>query len=145
MTVQFEFRAMTDAEYARELKAFDEHSSEFGNPPDADERLGFVATNDGQYVGSSSGLIQKMNNAYGKYFYLSDLLVEKPYRKLGYGAKLLQLLENKVDSLGVEYIWTWTASYEAETFYRKQGYDVFCRFENYYLSGHARVGLMKKL
>ena len=33
---------------------------------------------------------------FGSYFYLSDLLVEKEYRKLGYGKRLLELLENKI-------------------------------------------------
>lgn len=145
MAITFEEREMTQAEYKRELEAFDEHGAEFGNPPDDQERFGFVATDDGKYIGSSSGLAKKMGGAYGKYFYLSDLLVEKRYRKLGYGKKLLDLLEEKIKLIGLEYIWTWTASYEASTFYIKQGYDVFVEFKNYYPSGHARVGLIKKL
>jgi GNAT superfamily N-acetyltransferase len=71
--------------------------------------------------------------------------VEKEYRKQGYGKKLLQLLEDKIKTLGVKYIWTWTAEYEAEQFYLKQGYKIFTRFENYYQSGHSRVGLIKTL
>ena len=145
MAITFEFRDMTDSEYKRELEAFDEHSAEFGNPPDAQERFGYVATDKGKFVGCSSGLAQKHGAQYGKYFYLSDLLVEKEYRKLGYGQQLLQLLENKVKGLGVEYVWTWTASYEAETFYLKQSYEVFVKFEKFYPSGHARVGLVKRI
>lgn len=145
MAIKFEYRDMSEAEFKREQAAFDEHSLEFGNSPDKQERLGFVATKDGKFVGASSGLIQKDNDQLGIYFYLSDLLVEKTYRKQGYGKKLLELLEAKVKSLGAKYIWTWTAAYEAETFYIKLGYEVFTRFENFYSSGHARVGLMKKL
>lgn len=145
MAIQFEEREMTDTEFKREQKAFDEHGLEFGNAPDESERLGFVATDDGKFVGASSGLAQKNDGKYAKYFYLSDLLVEKDYRKHGYGKRLLDLLEDKIKSLGIKYIWTWTASYEAETFYIKQGYDVFTRFENFYPSGHARVGLIKNL
>jgi GNAT superfamily N-acetyltransferase len=145
MTVSFEFRDMTKSEYGQEQAAFDKHGLEFGNPPDDQERLGFVATQNGKFVGASSGLAQKLKDKYGKYFYLSDLLIEKEYRKHGYGKKLLTLLENKIKSLGVKYIWTWTASYEAETFYLKQGYDIFVRFEDFYPSGHARVGFIKKL
>jgi GNAT superfamily N-acetyltransferase len=104
-----------------------------------------VATDNGKFVGSSSGLAQKHGAQYGKYFYLSDLLVEKEYRKLGYGQQLLQLLENKVKGLGIEYVWTWTASYEAETFYLKQGYELFVKFENFFPSGHAKVGLVKRI
>lgn len=136
---------MTDAEYRRELEAFDEHAVEFGNPPEEQERLGFVATENGKFVGASSGLVQKDQGRYGKYFYLSDLLVEKAYRKRGYGKKLLALLEEKIKQMDIEYIWTWTAEYEAETFYTQQGYAVFTRFENFFFSGHAKVGLIKKV
>jgi ribosomal protein S18 acetylase RimI-like enzyme len=104
-----------------------------------------VATDGGKFIGCSSGIAQKNNNQYGKYFYLSDLLVEKEYRKQGLGKKLLELLEGKMKSLGIESIWTWTATYEASTFYQQQGYEVFTKFENYYPSGYARVGLIKKL
>jgi GNAT superfamily N-acetyltransferase len=84
---------MTDDEYQRELKAFDEHSLEFNIPPEKSERIGFVATDNDKYVGSSSGLAQKYGEAYCDYFYLSDLLVEKEYRHFGYGEKLLKFLE----------------------------------------------------
>lgn len=135
---------MSEEEFKREQKAFDEHGLEFGNSPDVSERMGFVATDDGKFVGTSSGLAQKNDGIYNQYFYLSDLLVEKEYRKHGYGKKLLELLENKIKTIGIKFIWTWTASYEAETFYIKQGYKIFTRFENYYQSGHSRVGLIKE-
>lgn len=145
MTVKFEERDMKDVEFKREQMAFDEHGLEFGNPPEKQERFGYVAMDNGKFVGCSSGLAQKNNNKYGKYFYISDLLVEKEYRKRGYEKKLLKLIETKVKSLGVEYIWTWTAAYEASTFYLKQGYKKFTEFDNFYPSGHARVGVIKKL
>lgn len=145
MTIRFEFRDMTKEEFKREQTAFDEHGSEFANPPEKQERMGFVATDKEKFVGCSSGLAQKNNGQYGKYFYLSDLLVEKAYRKRGYGKKLLKLLEDKIRSLGIEYIWTWTAEYEALSFYLKQGYKTFVTFNKFYSSGHSRVGLLKKL
>ena len=145
MAIKFEFRDMTKAEFKREQVAFDELGLEFGNLPEKQKRFGFVATDNGKFVGCSSGLAQKSNNKYSKYFYLSDLLVEKDYRKLGYGKKLLELLENKIKQLGIEYIWTWTAEYEANTFYQKHGYQVFTTFDKYYRSDDARIGLLKKL
>ncbi|MEI6462489.1 MAG: GNAT family N-acetyltransferase [bacterium] len=146
MDIQYEFRDMSDSEFKREQVAFDEHGLEFGNPKDMDERFGYVVTDDGKFVGCSSGLAQKHGNEYGKYFYLSDLLVEKEYRKLGIGKKLLELLEDKIKTIGIEYIWTWTTGYgNAISFYEKQGYEIFSTFENYYKSGHKRVGLIKSL
>jgi ribosomal protein S18 acetylase RimI-like enzyme len=145
MTVKFEEREMTKAEHKREKVAFDEFGLQFGNPPDPQERFGFVATDDGKLVGASSGLAQKYPDHYGKYFYLTDLLVEKEYRKKGIGKNLLYLLEEKVKKLGVKFVWTWTAEYEGLSFYQKQGYKVFNTQENYYPSGHSRVGLIKQL
>ena len=124
MAIKFESRDMTEVEFKREQLAFDEHGLEFGNPPEKQERFGFVATDEGKFVGCSSGLAQRNNNQYAKYFYLSDLLIEKEYRKYGYGKKLLELLEEKIKSFDIKYIWTWTAEYEASTFYIKQGYEV---------------------
>ena len=77
MDIKFEFRDMTDNEYKEEQEAFDEHGLEFGNPTDLQERFGFVTTDEGKFVGCSSGLALKINDKYGKYFYLSDLIVEK--------------------------------------------------------------------
>lgn len=145
MAIKFEFRDMTDSEYKRQQLAFDEHGLEFSNPAEKQERFGFVASENGKFVGASSGLAQKNNKQYGKYFYLSDFLVEKKYRKRGYGKKLLELLEKKIKLLGIEYIWTWTAGYEGLEFYKKQGYGRFAKFGDYYPSGHARYGFIKKL
>ena len=39
----------------------------------------------------------------------------------------------------------WTAGYEAAPFYQKQGYTIFCEFEDYYPTGHSRIGLRKHL
>ena len=145
MPISFAFREMTDAEFKREQVAFDEQGAEFGNPPEKQERFGFVATDTAKFVGCSSGLLHRNNDEYSKYFYLSDLLVENVYRKQAIGKQLLALLEDKVRELGCEYVWTWTAGYEAPEFYLKQGYSVFATFENFYPSGHARVGFIKSL
>lgn len=143
--IKVEFRDMSEAELVREQKAFDEHSLESGNPIEVQERLGFVATENGVFIGCSSGLAQKWNPGYSPYFYLSDLLVEKGYRRSGIGKLLLAKLEEKVKSFGIKYVWTWTAEYEGEQFYLKQGYKIFTRQENFYRSGHSRVGLIKEI
>lgn len=145
MSISFDYRPMTDLEFKREQVAFDQHGTEFGNPPEVGERHGFVATDGHNFIGCSSGLANKSTDGYNKYFFLTDLLVEKEYRKKGYGAKLLKLLEEKVKSLGIEFVWTWTTGYEAPGFYQKQGYEVFATFKNWYPSGHSRIGFIKKL
>ncbi len=132
-------REMTAAEYARELAGFREHALEYGIPDLPETRHGFVALDGAAFIGSVSGL------HYGKWFYLTDLWLEKPYRKQGYGAALLRKMEEKAKQQGVKHIWTWTAGYEAAPFYQKQGYTIFCEFEDYYPTGHSRIGLRKQL
>ena len=58
---------------------------------------------------------------------------------------MLARLEQRVTALGLRHIWTWTAGYEAPGFYKRQGYEVFAELEDWYLSGHSRVGLRKEL
>jgi GNAT superfamily N-acetyltransferase len=139
MTIQILEREMTAAEYARELAGFREHALEYGIPDLPETRHGFVALDGAAFIGSVSGL------HYGKWFYLTDLWLEKPYRKQGYGAALLRKMEEKAKQQGVKHIWTWTAGYEAAPFYQKQGYTIFCEFEDYYPTGHSRIGLRKQL
>lgn len=139
MAISILERDMTDAEYARELEGFREHALEYGVPDIPETRHGFVAMAGETFIGSVSGL------HYGKWFYITDLWLEKPYRKQGYGAALLRQIEEKAKQLGVTQIWTWTAGYEAAPFYQKQGYTIFCEFEDYYPTGHSRIGLRKPL
>ena len=74
-----------------------------------------------------------------KWFYLSDLWVHEDYRRQGLGANLLTLLEDKIKSIGVEHVYTWTTGYNSnEIFYEKQGYKQCLIFEDFFEvnSGH---------
>lgn len=139
MTIRIIEREMADAEYGRMLKGFVEHGLEFGVPDYKESRYGFVAMDGDAFIGCVSGL------QYEKWFYITDLWLEKPYRKQGYGRELLRLMEDKVRTLDIQHIWTWTSGYEGAAFYPKCGYTVFCEFENYYPSGHNRIGVRKAL
>ena len=132
---------MTPAELAQMNAGFDQHAAEFGNPVIPTLRLGFVALDGEAFIGCASGLA---NDSY-RWFYLTDLFVEKAYRGQGLGAALLRKLEQKAAANGAEHIWTWTAAYEAPNFYKKQGYTIFCEMPGWYASGHSRVGLWKSL
>jgi GNAT superfamily N-acetyltransferase len=144
-TIILHERDMTDLEFSRMNAGFDDHTIEHGNPILAPERHGFVALDGGKFVGCSSGLADKDGDRYSAWFYLTDLFVERDYRRKGLGARLLGRLEGRVMALGIRWIWTWTAGYEGPGFYKKQGYDVVCEMENYYSSGHSRIALRKKL
>lgn len=138
-------RPMTDAEFARMNSGFAEHGLKFGNDVEVEERHGFVATTGETFVGCSSCLVYRQETGYGKWCFLTDLFVSDEYRSKGIGGDLLRKLETRVKELGVKYIYTWTAGYEAPGFYTKQGYEVFATLDDWYSSGHGRVGFKKEL
>lgn len=144
-SIQIIERPMTDGEYARQIKGFEELAAVYGNPTETEERFGFVALEDSKFIGCSSALAYKHAEGYANWCFLSDLFVEEPYRKHGLGRDLLARLEQRLGHIGAKYIYTWTASYEAPGFYVKQGYDVFTELDDWYRSGHPRVGLRKVL
>ncbi len=141
MPIQFIDRDMTSAELAQMNAGFDQHGLEFGVPPTVPLRMTVVAQDSEKFIGCASGLA---NDSY-RWFYLTDLFVEKTYRRQGIGAALLGRLESQAAVIGAHHIWTWTAGYEAPDFYKKQGYTAFCEMPDWYPSGHSRVGLWKTL
>jgi GNAT superfamily N-acetyltransferase len=138
-------REMTPVEFARMNAGFDENTIDNGVVIQSSERMGFVALDGDEFAGCVSGLAYKNGEAYSGWFYLSDLFVEKAYRRQGLGAKLLKALEDKILARGIDKVWTWTAGYEGPGFYKKQGYTVFVELENWYSSGHSRVAVRKRL
>ncbi|MEL6632602.1 MAG: GNAT family N-acetyltransferase [Bacteroidota bacterium] len=138
-------RELTDHEFSRMKEGFDEHTLDNGVMVQEADRFTFVAEKKTIFVGTASGLAYKNGESYAGWFYLTDLFVEKSYRGKGWGGKLLRLLEQEISQVGVQHIWTWTAGYEAPSFYEKQGYHVFTSFENWYSDGSARVGFRKRL
>ena len=138
-------REMTEPEYACVNAGFGEHTVEHGNPVVTSERFGFVVMDGESFVGCATGLAEKHGHGYCNWFYLTDLFIEKAYRQKGLGAEVLGKLEDRVAGLGIRNIWTWTAGFEAPGFYKKQGYEIFCELDDWYSSGHSRIGLRKTL
>jgi ribosomal protein S18 acetylase RimI-like enzyme len=132
-------RDITITELARIHAGFEENRVEHGNPASSQERHGVVAMAGERFIGAISGL------KYHQWFYITDLWLEKDYRRQGLGSALLQKLEARVAALGVKNIYTWTAGFEAPEFYKTHGYGVFCELENYYSTGHGRIGVRKAL
>jgi GNAT superfamily N-acetyltransferase len=138
-------RDMTPSELERMNAGFNEHAITNGVVPQGNERFGFVAMDGEKFIGCISGLAYKNGEQFNGWCYLTDLFVEKEYRSQGIGARLLQMLENKLRQHSINQIWTWTAGYEAPKFYKKQGYEIFVEMENWYSSGDSQVGLRKKI
>jgi GNAT superfamily N-acetyltransferase len=138
-------RDMTTEEFNRMNAGFDENSIEHGVEIQDAERMGFVAMDRNTFIGCASGLAYTHGHSYSGWFYLTDLYVEKAYRLQGIGSRMLNALEQKIHKLGINKIWTWTAEYEGLDFYLSQNYIVFTEMENWYSSGHSRVGLRKTI
>jgi len=109
-----------------------------GVPEQEQTRFQYVAEENGIIIGFASGLTNH------KWFYLSDMWVHENYRRHGLGAKLLSMLEEKVKSIGMKHIWTWTTGFVNPKFYESQGYKVFTVFENFCeVEGYHQVGYRK--
>jgi len=109
-----------------------------GVPQIEKKRYSYTAEENNIVIGFASGLTNH------KWFYLSDLWVHENYRKQGLGTKLLYMLENKVKTIGIEHIYTWTHGFTNPEFYEKQGYKVFTVFEDFFeIEGYHHTGLRK--
>jgi len=103
-------------------------------------RYQFVAEVNGVVVGFASGLTNH------RWFYLSDMWVHEDYRRQGLGTRLLKMLEEKIKSIGMEHIWTWTTGAANPQFYASQGYLVFTVFEDFCeVEGYHQTGFRKDL
>ncbi|MBT2762896.1 GNAT family N-acetyltransferase [Paenibacillus sp. ISL-20] len=71
------------------------------------------------------------------------LFVEEPYRKSGYGAKLLNEAEKIAIEKQCEFAKLDTLSFQALDFYIKQGYEVYGKIEN--AGRHTHYYLKKEL
>ena len=143
--VQILRRDLRPKELEEVHKGFDQHALDRGVLIQGADRFGFVAMAEEKFIGCSSGLAYKNGNQYNGWFYLTDLYVSPEYRAAGIGWKLLSALENQLNQLGIQYIWTWTTAYGGLPFYLKHGYETFVTFENWYSDGSGKCGLKKQL
>ena len=109
-----------------------------GMPPNNQVRHQFIAEENNIVIGFVSGLTNH------KWFYLSDMWVHEDYRRQGLGARLLNMLEEKVKSIGMEHIWTWTTGFINPKFYESQGYKIFTIFDDFCeVKGYHQTGYRK--
>ena len=138
-------RELTSAELEQMNAGFDQLSIEEGVEIESSDRFSFVALNDDNFIGCSSGLANKNGASYSGWFFLTDLFVEKAYRSQGVGGELLKAIEDQIASLGIRNIWLWTSGAKTLKFYRRHGYAKFAEMEQWYSDGSSRVGLRKNL
>jgi ribosomal protein S18 acetylase RimI-like enzyme len=76
--------------------------------------------------------------------YIDALWVEGSLKKQGYGTKLLHAAEKEAIKNGCIYSLVDTWDFQAEGFYKKNGYNQIGELKNYY-HGHSKIFLRKPL
>jgi len=111
-----------------------------GIPDVPQVRYQFIAEDNGVAIGFASGLTNH------KWFNLTDMWVHENFRRQGLGAKLLAKLEDKIKSIGIEHIYTWTTGFANPKFYESQSYKAFTVFEDFCeVKGYHKIGYRKDL
>jgi len=75
---------------------------------------------------NGQGIVFGILSAYTAFaeIYVDDIWVDKPYRRKGFGKKLLQELENQFQGKGFNNINLVTSAFQAPGFYEKCGFQV---------------------
>ena len=81
---------------------------------------------------------------YWDWLYIDLLWVKDELRGLGYGHRILTLVEQEARQLGAKNAFMDTFSFQAPDFYKQHGYQVFGEL-NDFPPGHQRYFLKKQL
>jgi len=107
-------RKITKEELDKIYKDFKKIEKSDGIQDANTNRYEYIAEDNNEIIGIASGL------TYHKWFYLSDLWIHENYRRNGLGTKLLSMLEDKIKTIGIKHIYTWTSGFINPKFYEKQ-------------------------
>ena len=139
MTIVFSRSDLTVTEQSAVSEGFSEHSRHAGAPEYKKERIKWTVKEE------KSGLLAALTaDALWDWLYIDELWTNPEMRRAGLGKRLMEKAEEYAASQNLKGIWLWTQSWQAEDFYRKQGYTEFARFEDF-PRGHSRIGLRKVL
>ncbi|MEM8549089.1 MAG: GNAT family N-acetyltransferase [Pseudomonadota bacterium] len=137
MNIVFHNDEPSAAARAAVAKGFSLHSAELGAPDYEKDRVSWTITGEeGEVLAVLTG------DLLWDWLYIDELWVSEEVRGTGLGRKLMQLAEEFAAKQRLTGVWLWTQSWQAETFYRKLGYEEFTRFADF-PRGHSRIGLRK--
>ncbi len=139
MTIQFQREGLTPAEQSVVSDGFESHSADQGAPAYQKTRIKWVSRDE-------QGRIQAVLAADNlwDWIYIDELWVSLQVRGQGLGRALMVLAEDYAAAEGLQGLWLWTQSWQAEGFYTRLGYEEFTRFDNF-PAGHSRIGFRKTL
>ena len=81
---------------------------------------------------------------WGQWLFVSHVWLAAPFRRHGYGGKLLAMAERYALEKGCHNAWLTTASFQARPFYEKFGYELFAELDEF-PPGHKLYFLKKQL
>ena len=116
-----------------------EHGLEFFGETSVGKAAFFLRDDKGRIVGGVYG-----NYGCFGWLYIDTLWVDERLRGKGYGARLMNLIEELGIKAGCTDAYLNTFSFQAPAFYQKLGYTIFAQLENF-PAGHSRMFLRKKL
>ena len=138
MEIKFQRTDLTPLERSVVSEGFHTHTEEQGAPRYKKERVKWVAVDETEKVKAALAA-----DILWDWIYIDELWVSKEFRRQGFGRRMMELAEDFARSQGLQGIWLWTQSWQAEEFYKKLGYSQFTRFENF-PTGYSRIGFRKK-
>ena len=99
----------------------------------------FLRDEDGIIVGGVHG-------NYGSFgwMYIDTLWVSEQLRGVGYGTRMMDIIEGVGIENGAANAYLNTFSFQAPEFYKKRGYTVFAELEDFPI-GHSRIFMRKRL
>ena len=118
---------------------FDAHTEEQAAPEYRKERVKWLARDDQDDIRAVLTA-----DILWDWIYIDELWIAPEFRGKGLGRRLMGHAEEFARSQGLQGLWLWTQSWQAEGFYRQLGYSQFTRFDDF-PKGHSRIGFRKKL
>lgn len=138
-TIEFFEEGLTSSEQAAVSEGFGRHSNEQDAPEYQKDRVKWLATDERNTLRAVLTA-----DILWDWIYVDELWVSPESRGCGLGRKLMLRAEELAKSRGLQGIWLWTQSWQADGFYRQLGYSEFTRFDDF-PRGHSRIGFRKKL
>jgi len=139
MNIEFYRGELTAPEQSVVLEGFRAHSEEQGAPSHSEERVKWLGFDERDEIKAVLTAVILWD-----WIYIDELWVCATLRGKGVGRRLILLAEEFCVARGLEGIWLWTQSWQAEGFYRRLGYEEFTRFQNF-PRGYTRIGFRKPL
>ncbi|MDJ0759642.1 MAG: GNAT family N-acetyltransferase [Woeseiaceae bacterium] len=135
----FRREGLTSSEQSAVSDGFRVHGEELGAPDYKKEQVKWVVLDEQDDIGAVLAA-----DILWDWMYIDELWTSPELRGDGLGRELMRLAEAFAASEGLQGIWLWTQSWQAEGFYKQLGYDEFTRFDDF-PRDHARIGFRKTL